>query len=385
MRGGVAYRVGLIVLVLLLTGVAIFVVRPREFLLTYCAVGPFVASLLGMAWFRRPAPRNSFLVLASVSLVSGLLDPITYFTDRPVVQADGTWNNQYHYLWDANLGIALPPNVVARAHKFTDHALVYDVTYTTDANGHRKTMGSTNATADNVIFMGCSFTFGEGVQDSETLPQQFSDQAGRKYNVVNFGVSTFGVHQPLRSMELGQLTPILTGGKRYIVYTGIPGHAQRAAARGLRGPSYGLQVDGSVKYLGQTQSFWQVFAVAIANRSLFLRTFVVIPLVSGSAPDAVPLYVALVKRAGEVAREKFEAKFILVFWDDPGSQDAADIMAAFDKAKISYLKVSAILPDFQHDDFKYRLSRVDAHPNALADHLIGSYLAQHLDDIPPQP
>ena len=108
MRGGVAYRVGLIVLVLLLTGVAIFVVRPREFLLTYCAVGPFVASLLGMAWFRRPAPRNSFLVLASVSLVSGLLDPITYFTDRPVVQADGTWNNQYHYLWDANLGIALP-------------------------------------------------------------------------------------------------------------------------------------------------------------------------------------------------------------------------------------------------------------------------------------
>jgi hypothetical protein len=99
----------------------------------------------------------------------------------------------------------------------------------------------------------------------------------------------------------------------------------------------------------------------------------------------VPLYVALVKRAVEVAREKYQAKFILVFWDDPGSQDAADIMAAFDKAKISYVKVSAILPDFQHDDYKYRLSRVDAHPNALADHLIGSYLAQHLDDIPPQP
>jgi hypothetical protein len=267
MRGGVAYRVGLIVLVLLLTGVAIFVVRPREFLLTYCAVGPFVASLLGMAWFRRPALRNSFLVLASVSLVSGLLDPITYFTNRPVVQAEGTWNNQYHYLWDANLGIALPPNVAARAYKFTDHALVYDVTYTTDANGHRKTMGSTDASADNVIFMGCSFTFGEGVQDSETLPQQFSDQAGRKYNVVNFGVSTFGVHQPLRSMELGQLTPILTGGKRYIVYTGIPGHAQRAAAIGLRGPSYGLQADGSVKYLGQTQSFWQVFAVEPSSSS----------------------------------------------------------------------------------------------------------------------
>ncbi len=384
MRAGVAYRVGAIVLVVLLTGVAIYVERPREFLLTYGAVGLLVAALVGLAGFRRPALRNFFLTLASVGLAASLLDPITYLTDRPVVQADGTWNNQYHYLWDGNLGIALPPNVVARAHKFTERELVYDVTYTTDANGHRKTVGSTDPSADNVVFMGCSFTFGEGVQDSETLPQQFSDQTDQKYNVVNFGVSTFGVHQPLRSMELGQLTPILTGGKRYIVYTGIPGHAQRAAATNLRGPSYGLQADGSVKYLGQTQSFWQVFAVAIANRSLFLRTFVVIPLMSGFSPDAVPLYVALVKRAGDVAREKYQAKFVVVFWDDPGSHEAADIMAAFDKEKISYVRVSTMLPDFQHDDGKYRLSG-DGHPNALADHLIGQYLAQHLDDIPPQP
>jgi len=84
-------------------------------------------------------------------------------------------------------------------------------------------------------------------------------------------------------MELGQLEPAMTGSKRYVVYVGIPGHAQRA--RGLRGPSYELQPDGSVKYLGQTQSSWEVFAVAIANRSLFLRTFIVIPTMSGLSDD----------------------------------------------------------------------------------------------------
>jgi hypothetical protein len=384
MRGSVAYRVGGIVLVLLLTGLAIFLVRPREFLLTYCSVGLFLASLLGTAWFRRPGLRNAFLAVASIGLITGLLDPITYLAGRPPVQAEGTWNNEYHYLWDANLGIALPPSVVATSRKFTDTGLVYDVTYTTDAHGHRKTVGSTDPTADSVVFMGCSFTFGEGVEDNETLPQQFSDETVRKYNVVNVGVSTFGVHQPLRSMELGQLDDILTGGKRFFVYSGIPGHAQRAAARGLRGPAYRLRADGSVKYLGQTQSFWEVFAVAIANRSLFLRTFVVIPMVSGFSADAVPLYVALVKRAGQVARERYRAKFIVIFWDDPGDQLGAEIMAAFDEAKISYVRVSSMLPDFQQDDRKYRLSG-DGHPNAQADHLIGQYLARHLDDIPPQP
>ena len=40
-------------------------------------------------------------------------------------------------------------------------------------------------------------------------------------------------------------------------------------------------------------------------------------------------------------------------------------MDALDKAKISYVRVSTMLPDFQHDEFKYRLSRDDLHPDAL--------------------
>ena len=382
MNVGIVYRLGTILLVIALTGAAIYLARPREFLLTYCSTGAFLAALLGMAWFKESGPRNSFLVLASISVITSLLDPITYLADRPKGETEGSWNSTYHYHWDAELGIALPANVVATSRKVADSKVVYDVSYTTDGNGHRKTLGSTDPAADSVVFVGGSDIFGEGVQDSETLPQQFSDLTGRKYNVANFGVSTFGIHQPLRSMELGQLEPAMTGSKRYVVYVGIPGHAQRA--RGLRGPSYELQPDGSVKYLGQTQSAWEVFAVAIANRSLFLRTFIVIPTMSGLSDDAAPLYVALVKRAGEVAREKYQAKFIVIFWDDPPDQLGAQIMALFDKVKISYVRLSTVLPDLRRDYGKYTLSD-DGHPSALADRLIAQYLARHLDDIPPQP
>jgi hypothetical protein len=384
MKGGAAYRVGAVAVILLLPALALFFLRPREFLLSYCAVGPLVASLLLIAWSRRPGLRNAFLSLASISFVIALLDPIAYLIDKPPVHTEGNWNNTIHYRWDGELGTALPPNAVARSRKSTDNGVIYDVTYSFDANGHRLTLGSTDPSADSVVFMGCSFTFGEGVEDSETLPQQFSDQTGRKYKVSNFGVSSFGIQQPLRSLELGRLDPILTSGKRYIVYTAIPDHAYRMVTGHRRGPVYVLQKDGSVKYLGSGQSSWMMFAVATANRSLFLRNFVIMPLLDSNAHYDIPLYLALVKRAGEIARTKYAAKFIIVFWDDPGRPLSADIMAAFDKAGIAYLPVSTILPGFLQDDHRYRLPQ-DGHPNALADHLIGQYLAQHLGDILPQP
>ncbi len=384
MRSSTGCRLGVVIGILLLLAFGLYLLKPREFLLTYCAIGPLIVSLFIIAWSRRPGLRNGFLVVASASFVVALLDPIIYLTDKPVVQAEGSWNSTYHYLWDDELGTALPPNVVAESRKVTDHGIVYDVNYSFDANGHRKTLGSADPSADSVVFMGCSFTFGEGVQDSETLPQQFSDQTGRKYNVSNFGVSSFGIQQPLRALEVGRLEPVLSAGKRYIVYSGIPDHAFRAVTGGRRGPVYELQADGSVKYLGSGETGWEIFAVAMANRSLFLRNFVVMPLLDANRVSNVPLYAALVRRAGRIAQKKYGAKFIVVFWDDPGSSLSAEVMAEFDKAGIAYIRVSSMLPGFLQGDSLYRLPD-DGHPNALANHLIAQYLAGHWDTIPAQP
>jgi hypothetical protein len=388
MKGSSFWRVGLIVVLLLLTAIAIYLLRPRDFLLTYCSIGLLVISAFGVASFRQPRLRNVFLVLGSISLVTGLLDPFTYKTDRQVVHSEGTWNSTYHFLWDDNMGVALPPNVVARSRKFTADSVVYDATYTIDADGHRQTIGSADPAADDVIFVGGSYVFGEGVQDNEALPQQFSDLTAHRFHVANLGVSTYGVHQMLRSMELGLLDKFLTDGKRYFVYSGDPDHAHRAASSydwALRGPSYALQPDGTVKFVGQMQSVWGVYAIAIANRSVFLRTYATLPLLTGFSPDAVPLYVALVRQTAAMAKEKYGAKFIILFWDAPGNRLSDNILAAFDKAHIAYVRISSILPGYAEDSAKYRVSHFDEHPNALADRLIAEYLIHHLDDFPPQP
>jgi hypothetical protein len=274
--------------------------------------------------------------------------------------------------------------VKAQSRKVSDHGVVYDVTYSFDANGHRQALGSTDPAADSVVFVGDSFTFGEGVEDSETLPQQFSDQSGRKYKVTNFGVSSFGIQQPLRLLEIGRVEPFLTSGKRYIVYSGIPDHANRVVTGLRRGPVYTLQSDGTIKYLGNGQSQSEMFAVAIANRSLFLRNFVVMPILEQREGHDTALYVALVKRAGELSRQKYGAKFIVIFWDLHDEALNQEVLTAFDKTGVSYVLASAVLPGFAQDEYKYRIVG-DGHPNALADHLIAQYLVQHLDDIPPQP
>ena len=369
-----------------LTGIAIYLLRPRDYLLTYCSIGIFAFCVFAIASTRRKGLRNAFLMLASISVVTSLLDPLTSLTDHEVVHSEGTWNSLYHFIWDDNLGIALPANVVASARKYTDHSVVYDVTYTIDADGHRKTESSPDPSADSMIFVGGSYTFGEGVQDGETLPQQFSDMTGRHYHVANLGVSTYGVHQTLRGMELGLLDRYMTGGKRYIIYTGDPDHAHRAASKydwALRGPSYELQADGTVKFVGQMQSVWGVYAIAIANRSVFLKTFVTLPLLTGFSRDAVPLYVALIKQTAAMAEQKYKAKFIFLFWDDPGSRFSESILAAFDKAHIDYIRVSAILPGFAQNSAPYRVSPYDPHPNAAANRVLAAYLAQHLDDPVP--
>src|SRR5262249_33581885 len=59
---------------------------------------------------------------------------------------------------------------------------IYDVKYSIDDNGVRKAL--LHQSGKPVFFFGCSFTFGVGVNDDETLPHQFSTISNLR--TVNF-------------------------------------------------------------------------------------------------------------------------------------------------------------------------------------------------------
>ncbi|MEQ1877448.1 MAG: hypothetical protein ABL958_12450, partial [Bdellovibrionia bacterium] len=61
--------------------------------------------------------------------------------------------------------------------KLTDGSIVYSVHPSTDSLGRRTTVfDSTRARKKHLIFFGCSFTWGEGVEDFETLPSQIASK-----------------------------------------------------------------------------------------------------------------------------------------------------------------------------------------------------------------
>src|SRR5262249_47552580 len=99
-------------------------------------------------------------------------------------------------------------------------------------------------------FFGDSFTFGDGVNDDETLPNVFSILSGMR--VLNFGVGGYGPHHILRLLERDIPKKITSSNACLMVYTAVGEHIRRAAGRASwdqNGPLYEIQ-NGHLHYVG---------------------------------------------------------------------------------------------------------------------------------------
>ena len=122
---------------------------------------------------------------------------------------------------DALLGWSNRPNV-------TSHQINRDftVSYGIDANGWRR-MPTTVAPppAPEVWFLGCSFTFGTGVEDTEAYPYRLAEHAWPSFQVRNYSTSGWGTVQAYltlkRQLESSAVAP------RVVVYGWINNHRQR--------------------------------------------------------------------------------------------------------------------------------------------------------------
>ena len=103
--------------------------------------------------------------------------------------------------------------------------------YSTDSLGRRShgPSGSTGPAGPAVLALGCSFTFGIGVDDDETLPARLERILRRK--VTNLGVPSGGL-DPARWIysQRGSLVPESKGS--WLVYTMLPDHLHRHSRSG---------------------------------------------------------------------------------------------------------------------------------------------------------
>ena len=274
-----------------------------------------------------------------------------------------------------------------RSLKLYGKEFVYYVSYTIDSNGLRISPAHNPNASGCILFFGGSFTFGEGVQDEQTLPYQLGLKTGGKFLMYNFGFHGYGPHQMLSAIEQGLVERVIQCDPKHVFYWLNTGHIARSAGLApwdSHGPRYILDENGLLKFSGR---FDEHFLIPIDIRrqlksSLIYRKTIGI---DRSLRDGdFQLFWAIIEKAKQLAHRRFpNSEFHVLFWDLKDTtrkqKEVVEHLTSHLVGKEFDLNaVSVMLPKFHEDPSAYELSPYDRHPNPLAYEMIAEYLVQNI-------
>lgn len=141
------------------------------------------------------------LVVVATLFTLGVLEGILRVGEDDAEVAFRVARRPYQTVPDPVVGYRPSPLSSFRATlKFPDGEVCYDVVYKADAFG-RRDVGLVDVPGrDRLLLFGCSYTFGEGLSDRDTLPYQL----GSRFNVTNYAVHGYGPQQTLALMRSGR-------------------------------------------------------------------------------------------------------------------------------------------------------------------------------------
>ncbi len=166
---------------------------------------------------------------------------------------------------DPVLGYKPLPSSQIRAKRILGGRTLFEATYTQNAEARRivppvASAAPLDGSARVALFFGCSFTYGEGVQDDQTLPFFYSVDRGNT-RAINLGYNGYGPQNMLALLDdtaaLASLrTEIGTAPAVETIYTFIDHHVKRSSGAlsvmhyGKDLPAYELDTQGDVARVG---------------------------------------------------------------------------------------------------------------------------------------
>lgn len=193
----------------------------------------------------------------------------------PQVREEGTFKATWNHD-DAVRGYGAKAEKSVSTHRFfRGEKLIFDKTYTHDYQGRRITPSAPEADTA-LVFFGCSFTYGIGVQDTECYPYRVGALLGGNFQVFSMGFTGYGSHQLLASLESGVLDNMAQQYKNvHVFYLNIRGHEMRPAGYSewdLHGPQYILK-DGKAIRAGNFDHWWNRGALNEAIYKTLKKSF----------------------------------------------------------------------------------------------------------------
>ena len=257
---------------------------------------------------------------------------------------------------------------------------IYDVDYTIDKHLLRRTLSAANG--PTVAFVGDSMTFGQGLEDSQTLPQDFADLNERKIRVLNFGFPGYGPQQFLRAMETRVFDPLLKDTKIF-VYETAAWHAERASCLAgfmARAPRYELH-NGKLIYEGAcTEGLNRILRDIFMNGAAYHR--LIEPFVNAVGPHDIEIYLAELQRCAQLVKEKYGARLVIVYLAGNDKYLAkSGFTDAMIEDRLRRSGIDLIDATLSPKDFPPGASLTipgDGHPSAIANHARAALLQHFL-------
>lgn len=333
--------------------------------------------LADAATFARGPLQNVLVVAAALFFGISLLEGVAQMRQphEELKHPPGLWGDREVLGWGPKAPGRFP------VEKIVDGKSIYKVIYTIDDDLLRLTTAT--AGAPTVGFFGDSFTFGDGLNDADTLPRSFIDiKPG--FHVVNLAFSAYSPSQVLRELQVGLFDKQLASPRLFVLQTG-PWHSERTSCKpnfSIRGPNY-VTVDGALRFEGRCTAGLtrrvEEFYKELAAYRVFLA-----PLLQRPSHYDIDNYLNIVEAIAKLARDKYHVPLVVLYvvpedhyLDGTGFTDAAI------RTRLTDAGVHLIDTTLDPRPGDVLAIPGDGHPTGTANRLLARKLADDLDRAMP--
>jgi hypothetical protein len=353
-----------------------------EFVYIFFAVATLF--IIAAAVIKKQAVKIACLILFSFFTALSATELYLAFTSQEIYTDKFDYSRfqlENHDLSEHKIDITLDTNG-ARTYYIdrepnNGETLIAKFAYTTYQNGFRYTKGNKNA-QNSYVFLGCSFTYGEAINDDETLPYYFSQLMNFENNVCNFGINGKGLVTALNILESDILEKFIdldkNGQIEYFIYSLIGDQIYRT----FRGVSPGGVQDALLYKNNKVERVKQPYGLlkTIFARNYTFHRFLVEPIDNINQEYYEDYTMDLLLKIKDLAENKYHSKFILLIWPEYGLWNVyGNLLQKINKENFDVIYLPLKLSDRESD---YMVEH-DEHPSAKANKEIADILMRHIN------
>jgi hypothetical protein len=331
---------------------------------------------------------NSLVSMATAIIVL-LLVELTFFILLKVRNKPCSYAYEEHdynlFRSDPILGYAANVNIEAWYRKLLvdplntnnkDTNFIFNTKIFTDSLGFRRIdIPNMQARKKYALFFGCSFTFGLGVENNETIPYYFA-QSDTSFCAYNFAITGYGPQNMLALLENYNLRKSVKQDSGLCFYIYMDSHPYRVigdmrtyTTYGHDLPYYAYKNDSVHRYgLFKNDRFFVSGLYTLLSKSSFVKYFN-LNFPPKLKAEHYKLTCDIILNSYKEYKKHFRNdNFYVVIY--PSSSGILQYLNKFNIKVIDFTKL------FDTKDRQYYISEYDKHPSALANRIIAADIAE---------